>query len=80
MANKVVIGLGRDSSQCIYCETDKRNTIVCYCHKEEVNVLHTYIRNYNILVSGDQWTLRQLCHRRVYCPKELQCMQVRKNK
>ena len=82
MSDSVVIGLSRDSSQCVYCEASVRNSVVCWCHREVKNVLHTYVRNYTILDSGDelgQWTLRQLCHKRIYCPRNFQCMQVRKN-
>ena len=80
MSDGFLVGLSRSSLQCVHCKSSVKDSVVCWCQKEIKNVMQTYIRSYTILESGDglgQWTLKQLCHKRIYCPRNIQCMQVK---
>ena len=79
MADGFLVGLGRTNIQCVHCKSSIRDSIRCFCHREIKNVMQTYIRSFHILeaVAGEgEWTVKQFCHKEIYCPKSVLCKQV----
>ena len=79
MATGFCVGLERSYVQCVYCKSTVKDSIRCFSHNNIKNVLCTYIRGFDCIdeITGEgKWTLKQFCHREVFCPKSVQCDQV----
>ena len=73
--------LDRGIKDCYFCPVGIENTIKCFYHEEQKNVLRTYLKSFNFIEgvpSGNVWTIVLKLHKLIICPAELEfCDKVR---
>ena len=73
------VKLERGRKDCFFCPSGKKDTISCYYHKEQKNVLNTYLQDIDYLEgipSGNVWVIVQKLHKVILCPISQSCDKV----
>ena len=73
------VKLDRGKKDCFFCPIAKEDTITCYFHKEQKNVLNTYLQDieyYEGIPNGNVWIIVQKLHKVILCPISQSCDKV----